>query len=180
EQTELTFRMHRHLLRDRRPYRIVHITEPVGIPAGDDDRAQLAALQEAGRQAIGAVLWRHRGLLLNPRYGPLGMFDLPRYAFSTLIVPWLELLCLAALPTALLTGFLSPAQLLLTLAALGLGNGILLNTAFLMTPRDAYSGAALVRFILAGPLQLFVYRPVQLVGRLRGLIRAVGRSAGTV
>lgn len=177
EHAELTFRMHRHLLRERRPYRIVHITEPVGVPAGDEQLAQLVSQQEASREAISRILWRNRGLLLNPRYGPLGLFDLPRYAFSALVVPWLELLCLAALPLALLTGVLSPLQFALTMAALGLGNGILLNTALLATPRDAYDSRALVRFILTGPLQLFVYRPVQLAGRLRGLIRSLGRPA---
>jgi len=177
EHAELTFRMHRHLLRERRPYRIVHITEPIGVPAGDAQLAELVRRQEASREAIGRILWRHRGLLLNPRYGPFGMFDLPRYAFSALVVPWLELLCLAALPLALIAGPLPPGQLALAVAALGLGNGLLLNTALLTTPRDAYAGAVLVRFILIGPLQLFVYRPVQLAGRLRGLIRALQRPA---
>ena len=178
EHAELTFRMHRHLLRERRPYRIVHITEPVGVPAGEGALAELVARQEESRQAIGRILWRHRGVLLNPRYGPLGLFDLPRYAFSALVVPWLELLCLAALPVSLAMGVLSPAQVALTLLALGLGNGILLNTALLLTPRDAYSGGALVRFVLMGPVQLFVHRPVQLAGRLQALVRALQRPAG--
>ena len=177
EHAELTFRMHRHLLRDRRPYRIVQITEPLGVPAGDEQLAELVSQQEASREAIGRILWRHRALLLNPRYGPLGLFDLPRYAFSTMVVPWLELLCLAALPLALLVGVLSPLQFALTVVALGLGNGILLNTALLLSPREAYTSAALVRFILLGPLQLFVHRPVQLAARLHGLVRAVRRPA---
>ena len=106
----------------------------------------------------------------------MGTIDLPRYVFSTLIVPWLELLCLGLLPLAPLLGLLTLSQLLLLLAALGLGNAILLNTALLLAPPGAHDDATMRRFVLLGPIELFVSRPVQLYARLRGVVSMLGRA----
>jgi cellulose synthase/poly-beta-1,6-N-acetylglucosamine synthase-like glycosyltransferase len=176
EQLELTFRMHRHHLREGRRYRLVHIAEPIGEAADDKAFRQLLTRQQDQQHALGGMLWRYRSLLLNPRYGYLGLVDLPRYLFNTLIVPWLELLCLAALPFAPFAGVLTGTQILLVLAALGLGNAILLNTALLTAPY-AQQDRALRRFILLGPIELFVSRPVQLYSRLIGMLRMFARPA---
>jgi cellulose synthase/poly-beta-1,6-N-acetylglucosamine synthase-like glycosyltransferase len=170
EQLELTFRMHRHHLREGRRYRLVHIAEPIGEALNDEAFRQLLSRQQDQQHALGGMLWRYRSLLLNPRYGYVGLIDLPRYLFNTLIVPWLELLCLAALPFAPLAGVLTGTQFLLVLVALGLGNAILLNTALLIAP-TAQQDRTLRRFILLGPIELFVGRPVQLYWRLVGLVR---------
>jgi cellulose synthase/poly-beta-1,6-N-acetylglucosamine synthase-like glycosyltransferase len=177
EQVELTFRMHRHHLAANRAYRIVHIAEPIGAPANDEMLAELAEEQEACQRALGAVLWRYRTLLFNPRYGYLGLVGLPRFVFSALIVPWFELVCLAALPIAPLVGVVTGRQLLLLLAALALGNAVLLNTALLSAPAGAHDAAVLRRFILLGPVELFISRPVQLYVRLSGMLRMLARSA---
>ena len=176
EQVELTFRMHRHHLAASRPYRIVHIAEPIGSAASDEMLARLVQEQEVCHRALGAVLWRYRTLLLNPRYGSLGLVGLPRYVFSTLVVPWFELVCLAALPIAPLVGVVTWPQLLLLVAALGLGNAILLNTALLSAPAGAHDAAALRRFVLLGPVELFVARPAQLYARLSGMLKMLARS----
>jgi poly-beta-1,6-N-acetyl-D-glucosamine synthase len=176
EQLELSFRMHRHHLREGRRYRIVHLAEPIGTAADGEALHELLSRQRQQQNALGGMLWRYRSLLLNPRYGYLGLIDLPRYLFNTLIVPWLELLCLAALPFAPLIGVLTATQFLLVLAALGLGNAILLNTALLTAPGTQHDGA-LRRLILLGPIELFVSRPVQLYSRVIGMFRMFGRSA---
>ena len=177
EQLELTFRMHRHHLREGRRYRIVHIAEPIGSAASDEAFRQRLSQQRAQQQALGGLLWRYRGLLLNPRYGYLGVVDLPRYLFSTLIVPWFELLCLALLPFAPLAGVLSGTEFLLVLAALGLGNAILLNTALLTGSPVMQQERLLRRFVLLGPIELFVSRPVQLYSRFIGVLRMMARTS---
>ena len=58
------------------------------------------------RQAMARILWRYRGMLFNPRYGRVGLVDLPQLLFDAVVVPWLELVCLAALPFAAVVGVL--------------------------------------------------------------------------
>ena len=80
-----------------------------------------------------SLLWRHRALFFNPRFGRLGVLDLPRYAFNLLVAPWLELAALATLVFAVPLGVLTIGQLLLVLVTIGLGSGILSVTALLLT-----------------------------------------------
>ena len=92
-------------------------------------------------------MWRHRALFFNPRYGRLGLIDLPRYAFNLLVAPWVELLALVLLGLAVPLGVLTSGHLLLVLVTIGLGNGILAASALLLT------GFAGPRSEAFGPLQ---------------------------
>ena len=62
------------------------------------------------------AVWRSRGMLLNPSYGRLGLVDLPQLLLTSAVVPWFELLCLAALPFAPVFGVLTVSQLLAVVA----------------------------------------------------------------
>ena len=78
----------------------MHIAEPVGTAS--DERALDALLAEqiapARRDRAGRVaLARHA---VQPAYGRVGLIDLPQLLLTSAVVPWFELLCLAALPFA--------------------------------------------------------------------------------
>jgi hypothetical protein len=168
----MTVRAHRHLLRTGAPYQILHVTEPVGSPRQEPSLAQLIAERQQRHQAMARILWRYRGMLFNPRYGRIGMINLPKYLFAAVIVPWLELACLLALPFAAIAGVVSPLNLFLVVAAVGFGNGVLLNTAMLLAPWPPDDRSQL-RLLALGPFEVFVWRPVQLYSRLLGLVRLV-------
>lgn len=170
EQLEMTFRVHRHMLRTRQPYRMVHVTTPIGAPITEPSLAALVARRLDRQHSMARVLWLYRGMILNPRYRQIGMLDLPRYLFAALVVPWLELFCLVALPFSAVTGVLTLPELLLAYCAIGLGNGVLLNAAMLAAPRPVEE-RTLLRLLLLGPVEVFVSRPVQLYSRLVGLLR---------
>jgi hypothetical protein len=176
EQADLTLRAHRHLVRSKQPYRIVHIAEPVGTAS--DERALGALLDEQlrRRDATAPAVWRSRGMLLNPSYGRLGLVDLPQLLLASAVVPWFELLCLAALPLAPPLGVLTVPQLLAMLAAIALGNALLINTAMLRSPTPLDERRVLELLLLA-PLEVFVARPARLWSRVRGLTQALARPA---
>jgi len=177
EQLEMTFRLHRHLLRAGHAYHMVQLATPVGEPAGESSLGAFVARRLERQHSLARVLWQYRGMICNPRYRALGMLDLPRYLFAMLVVPWLELACLLTLPFATVAGVLSLRQLLLVCAVIALGNGILLNAAMLLAPcpRDQ---SALVRLLLLAPFEVFVARPVQLYSRLVGVLRVVVSRPG--
>ena len=177
EQVEMTFRVHRHMLRAGQDYRMVQLATPVGEPAGESSLRAFVARRLERQHSMARVLWQYRGMILNPRYRALGMLDLPRYLFAMLVVPWLELGCLIALPFGTVAGVLPLGQLLLVYAVIALGNGILLNAAMLLAPWPA-DQAALVRLLLLAPFEVFVSRPMQLYSRLVGVLRAVASRPG--
>ena len=163
---DMTFRLHRHYRGDRRRYRIIHVTTPVGAvrPA------------EARRRMLGpgyvpwTVLWRHMAMLFNPRLGRLGLIDFPRYLFNVVVAPWVELVALVLLAAAVPLGVISVGELLLVLFVIALGSGVVATSALLLAarPSDAARPAALFNLILVGPLEYFLTRPALLVSRLFG------------
>jgi cellulose synthase/poly-beta-1,6-N-acetylglucosamine synthase-like glycosyltransferase len=172
EHADMTFRVHRHMLRERRSYRIIHVSESVGSSVVPCTVGALAAIESQRQQSMVRILWRARRMLLNPAYGRVGLIDFPRYVLSALVVPWLELTCLLLLPFAALVGALTAGQLVVVVLAIALGNGVMLNTAMAAAPL-ARREDTLVALVLLGPLEVFLSRPAQLYSRLLGLVSAV-------
>jgi hypothetical protein len=168
----MTFRLHRHLLRRGQAYRMVHVATPSGTTASTSSLADYLSRRLERQQSLARVVWNYRGMVLNPRYRTIGMVDLPRYLFTMLIVPWIELGCLLVLPFAVLAGVLTWPQLVLVYAAIGLGNGVRLNAAMLVAPWPE-DQRTLVRLLVLAPLEVFVSRPVQLYSRVVGLLRVL-------
>lgn len=177
EHVDLTFRVHRHMLRHRREYRIVHLSEPVGDAATERTVTEQVDHQLIQQRSITRILWRARGMVGNPRYGRVGLIDLPFYLFGMLIVPWLELACLVALPFASLAGILTGRQLALVVLAIGLGNAVLLTAAMLQAAPAATDSVQRL-LVLLSPVEVFVTRPLQLYSRLVGVLTAM-RPAGS-
>ncbi len=161
---DMTLRVHAHFGGNRQRYRIIHVTEPVGLVVPADAER----LARRGRVPFG-LMWRHRALFFNPRYGRLGLVDLPRYAFNLLVAPWVELLALVLLGLAVPLGVLTGGHVLLVLVTIGLGNGILTASALLLTGLAGHDPrpAALFNLLLVGPFEYFFSRPALLIERYR-------------
>ena len=163
-QADMTMRVHAQYRGDRTRYRIIHVADPVGTI-----EAQAAERVSREARVTSVVLWRHRAMFLNPGLGRLGLFDLPRYAFNLLIAPWIELTALVAVGLAVPLGVLGGGELLLVLFTVGLGNGVLVGTALLISrvPHHDPRPAALFNLLLLGPFEYFVSRPSWLIERFR-------------
>jgi cellulose synthase/poly-beta-1,6-N-acetylglucosamine synthase-like glycosyltransferase len=163
---DMTFRLHRHHGGDRHRYRVIHVTEPVGAIEPAEARERMIA---AGHVPF-RVLWRHRGLMFNPRLGRLGLFDFPRYVFNLVIAPWIELAALVLMAAAVPLGVITGGQLLLVLFIIALGSGIIATSALLLSsdPARDTRPAALFNLILVGPVEYFLTRPALLWSRLSG------------
>ena len=162
---ELTFRMHWSYRGDRRRYRIIHVSEPVGTIDPDSARDRVVL---SGQVPLGAI-WRHRRMLFNPSLGRLGLWDFPRYVFTAVLAPWLEIMALALLVLAVPLGVVSAGQLLLVVFVIALGSGVVADAALLASARPGHDErpASLFNLILAGPLEYFLTRPTMLLARLR-------------
>ena len=77
EDAELVTRLHHHLRDERRPYEIVFVAEPVCWTEVPSTRAALASQRRRWSRGLVEVLWTHRRMIGNPRYGRVGIFVLP-------------------------------------------------------------------------------------------------------
>jgi cellulose synthase/poly-beta-1,6-N-acetylglucosamine synthase-like glycosyltransferase len=179
EDIELVVRLHRHCRERRIPYTIGFVPDPVAWTECPTTWRVLARQRDRWQRGLIETLWRHRVMLLNPRYGRIGMIAYPYFFFLETLAPVIEMVGYLTFFVSLALGTVSPvfATAFLTLA-IGLGIGLsftavaLEELGFRRYPRrkDLYWLIALA------VLENFGYRQLTTWWRLRGTISLFRRS----
>lgn len=115
EDLELCVRVHRAMRDAGRDYRVVFVAEPVSWTEVPSTRRVLASQRRRWHRGLWEVLWRHRDMIGNPRYGRVGLVALPYYVVFELLAPVLELVGAVAVPLGLLLGVVDGGYALLLL-----------------------------------------------------------------
>lgn len=178
EDAELVARIHHHMRRAGRPYRVEFVAEPVCWTEVPGSVSALAGQRRRWSQGLAEVLWRHRGMMLNPRYGRIGLLTLPYYLAFELLGPVVELAGMVAVAAGLALGLVNLPFALLFFAV-SFGYGLLLSLvalaveefSFFRYPRWRDLGLA----VLAALLENVGYRQLHSWWRLQGLWRASRR-----
>jgi GT2 family glycosyltransferase len=90
EDMDLTLRLQRHFRRRREPFRIVFDPNPICWTQAPEDWISLRSQRWRWRRGLLQVLWRHRGMIGNPRYGLVGIVTLPYTVVFEGLAPLLE------------------------------------------------------------------------------------------
>ncbi|GAA2723783.1 glycosyltransferase family 2 protein [Cellulomonas aerilata] len=117
EDFELCVAVHRAMRDQGRDYRVVAVSEPISWTEVPSTRRVLGSQRRRWHRGLLEVLWRHRRMIGNPRYGRVGLVALPYYVVFELLAPVLELVGAALGPLALVTGLLEPARALAVVLA---------------------------------------------------------------
>jgi cellulose synthase/poly-beta-1,6-N-acetylglucosamine synthase-like glycosyltransferase len=178
EDAELVVRLHRHLRATHRPYRLTFVAEPVcwtEIPSSVPDLAHQRIRWSRG---LAELLWKHRTMIGNPRYGRIGLLGMPYYVAFEALAPVVELGGILAVLLGLVFGLVdwTFAALFLLVAV---GYSVFLSLAALTVeeftfhryPRWRDLGVAM----LAAVLENVGYRQLHAWWRLRGVISMMGR-----
>ncbi|HEU0014889.1 MAG TPA: glycosyltransferase [Longimicrobium sp.] len=122
EDMELVLRLRRNGYLEGTARDIVFVPDPVAWTEAPETARVLARQRDRWHRGLADVLWRHRGLLFNPRYGAMGMFVFPHFVFFELLAPVVEMLGLVGLALGLWVGALNlEFAALFFLSAYGLG-----------------------------------------------------------
>lgn len=134
-----------------------------------DARSLRDALRAAAERQSGAVralaTWTRRGA------GSLAHGALGSWFRSELLTPCVELWAIAAPASGAAMGWLGWSTPVLTLIVLSFGHATISAAAVLArgSSSGAPEGRDLVRALVAGPLELMLYQPVLLAGRVAGM-----------
>jgi cellulose synthase/poly-beta-1,6-N-acetylglucosamine synthase-like glycosyltransferase len=173
EDMEVVVRLHRAFREAGEPYRIVFRPDPVCWTEVPERAAVLARQRNRWQRGTLQVLSRHRRLILNPRYGSLGLFALPYYVIFEALGPLIECAGYAVTGTALMTGTLDRtfAQLFFLVAV---AFGALISLAAVILEELSFRRYPRVRDLLwlaaFGVLENFGYRQLTTWWRLRGMV----------
>ncbi len=126
EDMELVVRLHRQAREEGRPYRILFVPDPLCYTEVPSDWRTLRRQRNRWHRGLWEVLWLHKAMLFNPRYGRLGLLGMPYFLLFEALGPVVEVLGYILLPVFHFLGLLNPLFALLFLL-LALGYGVLLS-----------------------------------------------------
>jgi cellulose synthase/poly-beta-1,6-N-acetylglucosamine synthase-like glycosyltransferase len=104
EDAELVVRIHRRMREAREDYRMVFVAEPISWTEVPPNLRVLGRQRRRWARGLAEVLWRHRRMIGNPRYGRIGLVALPYYVVFELLAPLIEVTGLVAVAAGVALG----------------------------------------------------------------------------
>ncbi len=174
EDLDLVVRLHRHLLEQKRPYHISFVPDPVCWTEVPSDLRSLGRQRARWQKALLEVLWGNRDMLLNPRYGRIGMIVLPYQWLFELLAPWIEIVGYATMAVAALLGVLSK-EFFLQFLLFGYLFATLISVGSVLQEEITYrrynNWRDVARLIAYCFLEHFPYRQLHMWWRVKGTIQ---------
>jgi cellulose synthase/poly-beta-1,6-N-acetylglucosamine synthase-like glycosyltransferase len=107
EDFELVQRLYSRLRGRGEPCRVVYVPEVVVWTEVPERPADLAGQRRRWQRGLADTVARHRGMILNPRFGTVGLVGMPFYILFELLGPVIELLGYVVVPAGLALGVVS-------------------------------------------------------------------------
>ena len=189
EDFELVMRIHRHMIDNARDYSVHFVAEQVSWKEVPASLKVLGVQRRIWHRGLCEALWKHRGMLLRPRYGRFGLVALPYYWAFELVSPLLELMALFLVVIGLVLGVVTTSYLLMFIAVV-YGYGTVLTLVTVAVEEVVFHKYTHWRDLgtIAGAsvVENFGYRQLAALWRLEGLWASLRRpkpdwpaSAGT-
>ena len=181
EDAELVVRLH-HYLRDRgEDYRVIFVAEPVSWSEAPSSIRVLGHQRRRWHRGIAEILSKHRHMILNPKYGRIGLLALPYYVLFELLAPFVELAALVLLPLGLWAGAVDLA-FAWRFALVAYGYGLLVSLVALLIEEVSFHRyprwTDMLRGVAAAILENFGYRQILAGWQVAGAVAAWhGRQA---
>ncbi|HEX8618923.1 MAG TPA: glycosyltransferase [Thermoanaerobaculia bacterium] len=181
EDMELIVRLHRVWREAHRPYRIVFVPEPVCWTEVPETLNVLQRQRNRWQRGTVDALGIHKKMMLNPRYGVVGLFALPYFLLFEMLGPAIELLGYFVTIAGWALGFIS-GEIAMLFFVVSILFGILLSMSSVVLEeltRRRYPGVAdIARLFVAAVVENFGFRQLLTIWRTRGLIDGLRGKQG--
>jgi cellulose synthase/poly-beta-1,6-N-acetylglucosamine synthase-like glycosyltransferase len=178
EDLELVVRLHKHMRRKKRPYRVVFVPDPVCWTEAPRTLSVLARQRNRWHRGLMQTFWLHRDMIFNPRYGSVGLLGLPYFLIFELLGPLVEVLGYLSLLAALALGILDVEFFALFLAVAIL-YGMTLSVAAVLLEEISFrrypAWTDLVKLFTFALLENLGYRQLLSVFKMRAFGDALRR-----
>ncbi len=171
EDMELVVRMHRYLREQRQEYEMHFLPDPVCWTEVPESLQTLGRQRNRWQRGLIDSLRIHRRMMLNPRYGTIGMVAFPYFVFFEMLAPVIEMSGYIIIPVSFALGMVDLLffTLFLTVAVLvgvilSIGTVVLEELFYRRYPKTS----DIARLLAAAFLENFGYRQLTLWWRLKG------------
>jgi len=133
----------------------------------------LARQRERWHRGLIAATWQYKGMLFNPRYGPVGFLAMPFYVFGEMLAPLIELFGWVVTVGGLTTGYVDTSFALL-FVLVAWGYGMLLSIWAVVLEEVSFRRyrrfGDLLLLLLYASLENFGYRQCTVWWRLKAFV----------
>jgi cellulose synthase/poly-beta-1,6-N-acetylglucosamine synthase-like glycosyltransferase len=179
EDLELVIRLHRISREKKRDYKIVFVPTPVCWTEVPDSRQNLKVQRIRWQRGGVETMWKHRGMLFNPKFGIVGCFGMPYLLLLEILGPCTEVTGILITILGLLFGFISlTSALLFFIGSVLFGTVISISAVLLeeFTTRRYAHPMDLASLIVAAFIENFGYRQINALWRFKGIFDALRRK----
>jgi cellulose synthase/poly-beta-1,6-N-acetylglucosamine synthase-like glycosyltransferase len=179
EDMELVVRLYHQRRKKNLPCRVVFIPDPVCWTEVPETLKTLQRQRNRWQRGTIESLWIHREMLLNPRFGVVGIVGMGYFAFFEALGPIVELLGYSFTLTGLAAGLIAPSTAALFFIV-SLAFGVLLSVSAVLleefTLRRYPNPSDVLRLLAAAFLENFGYRQINTLWRVKGIVDAIRRK----
>ena len=181
EDMEMVLRMHRYMLERDIPYSVRYVPEPVCWTEAPESLKFLSNQRIRWQRGALECLSRHKNMLLNRKYGRLGMVSLPTFLLVDLISPVMEIIGYFLIILLILFGWLDVKYIIALLVLFSFG--VLITVMSLMIEQDEIEQFTnpmdIFKVLLTACVENFGYRQICSFWRMRGLFQHFGGKKAT-
>jgi cellulose synthase/poly-beta-1,6-N-acetylglucosamine synthase-like glycosyltransferase len=174
EDIELVVRLRRRGVENGTASRVAFVPDPVAWTEVPESIRVLSRQRDRWHRGLADVMWRHRSLVFNPKYGALGLVVIPYFVFVELIAPIVEALGIVASIAGFFLGAIN-YHFALLFFLLAYGYGLILTFCTLVLEEVSFHRYGRLRdqLTLVGwaVLENLGYRQCTVVWRLHGLVK---------
>jgi len=171
EDMELVVRLHRHCREKRLPYRVSYVADPIAWTECPEKVRVLGRQRDRWQRGLYETVTRHRGMLLNPRYGRIGLVAFPYFFFLEMLGPLIEFFGYLSFILAVVLGRASGPYIVVFLMA-AFVFGVVLSVAAVALEELSFHRyprlTDLFRLFGLAVLENFGYRQLTSYWRIRG------------
>lgn len=181
EDMDIVLKLHRFHHEHQIPYKMRYVPDPVCWTEAPASLDALRRQRTRWQRGLAQVLWKHRPMILSPRYGAAGILGLGMHLMFDVIGPIFETIGYVIVPLSWWLGFLSLdfflAYLMLAFTfgvAISVGSFFLEEVALPHVIRPKH----LIILTLTAIAENFGYRQLNNFWRIMGLVQFVRRQGG--
>ena len=176
EDMELVVRLHRHCRERGEKYSVAFVPDPVAWTECPEDMKTLGRQRDRWQRGLMESMWHNRVMILNPKYGRIGMLAAPYYFFLEVLGPIIESLGYVTFIVAVLLGRASGPYMIAFLAV-AFALGISLSFAAIALEELSFRRYPRLRdlatLLVVAIAENVGYRQISIWWRLRGMISKV-------
>jgi cellulose synthase/poly-beta-1,6-N-acetylglucosamine synthase-like glycosyltransferase len=181
EDLDLTVKLHRHFRERRLPYAVAFVPRPIVWTQAPEILGDLARQRSRWQRGSLETFWKHRSMVLNPRYGPAGMIGFAQMLVVDVVGPPVAVTGYVLVPLCWAIGLLAHEHFLAFLAAVfsfGVLMSILSLTIEQILLRRISRARDLALLAAVAVVENFGYRQLCNLWRIQGWVQYLRGKKG--